>query len=573
MKHMTSEELSAHLDRALTGRAAGEAERHLAACEECRRALAALAAQDASLRPALTHDPGEAYFERFAGRVEDRLRAAGLAGAQARGHGFDLGRFIRSPRALAWAGAAAVVVVGAGLALMTGREVRPPDLRDRDLAGRAQQVAPGGAKQMEAIPPAEMTTREAAPPSAMAGRERSAAAMPKEGAAAPQSQDERAAPGAPVADEERVEPDRTNRPAAPATATTGGRVDRLTAPPAATPLAPGRASPGRAVQVRRNEVGEDVPVRRPGESRPAPPPSPAATGAAKRTGQIRKKLTAEPLKDAKTWVMTESLYPRAAKSESTSSGYSFASPPDASPPGATPLAATPSARTSQTITDEGLAAGEARLCGEVRDAAGRPVAGAQVTVADVGRTATTDARGAFCVSAPAGEHPLSVMAVGFVESRQAVRMGGDEASVRVTLEAVSVLDDKRGAVSGRVPLPRMQATPPGEPRDGYAALPDTLRSVVRAAQQLEASATARRSAGLFDAAAAGWERALLRLEGGPLELETRRHLAEARYRAWEAGPNARRASAAVEALTAYAVRAPAGAEREQATRWLDRVRR
>jgi hypothetical protein len=238
-----------------------------------------------------------------------------------------------------------------------------------------------------------------------------------------------------------------------------------------------------------------------------------------------------------------------------------------------PPAATSSAKTSQTILGDGLVAGEARLCGEVRDAAGRPVAGAQVTVADVGRTATADARGAFCVSAPAGEHPLLVMAVGFVESRQTVRVGGDEASVRVTLEAVSVLDDKRVAVAGRVPLPRMQAAPPGEPRDGYSALPDTLRSRVRAAQQLEVRATARRSAGLFDAAAGGWERALRRLEGGPLELETRRHLAEARYRAWEAGPSARRASAAVEALTAYVVRAPASAARDQATRWLDRVGR
>ncbi|MEK7330367.1 MAG: zf-HC2 domain-containing protein, partial [Candidatus Eisenbacteria bacterium] len=187
MKHLTSEKLSAHLDRALTGHAAEKAERHLAACEECRRALAALVAQDAGLRPALTHDPGEAYFERFAGRVEDRLRAAGLAGAQARGHGFDLGRFIRSPRALAWAGAAAVVVVGAGLALMTGREVRPPDLRDRDLAGRAQQVAPGGAtatgeaRRDQASAPPVAAEREAATPetpAGAAGRERSAAAMP-----------------------------------------------------------------------------------------------------------------------------------------------------------------------------------------------------------------------------------------------------------------------------------------------------------------------------------------------------------------------------------------------------------
>ena len=128
------------------------------------------------------------------------------------------------------------------------------------------------------------------------------------------------------------------------------------------------------------------------------------------------------------------------------------------------------------------------------------------------------------------------------------------------------------AASERFALPGTKSAPPGEPRDHYSSLPDSLRSVVRAAQQLGASASGRRSAALFDAAAGGWERALRRLDGGPLELETRHHLAEARYRAWEAGPNARRASAAVEALTAYVVRAPAGAGREQATRWLDRVK-
>jgi hypothetical protein len=563
VKHLTSDELSATLDRAFTGRVAERAERHLAECEACRGALAALAAQDASLRPALTHDPGEAYFERFADRVEERIRAAGLAGAPAGGQGFDLGRFFRSPRSLAWAGAAAVVVVGAGLALMAGREVRPPDLRDRDLAERAQQVAPDGAKEREVTPPAE-TAPEAAPPSATAGRERDDAARRMKGDAAPQSQEEMVARGASIADEERAEPGALDRRGTRSTVTTGRRVDRLTAPPPATPLAPGLASPGRAVEVQRNEVGEDVPVRRPGDRLSAPPPSPAATGLAE---QFRKKLAAEPLKDAKTLGTTRALSSGAVKSESTSSGFLFASPPTA-----TPLAAPSSSETSQTLAGEGLAVGEGRLCGEVLDAAGRPVAGAQVSVADVGRTSTTDARGAFCLDAPAGEHPLSVMAVGFGASRQTVLVGRDVAAVRVTLEAVSVLGERRGAVSGPVPLPRMQAKPPAEPRDDYAALTDTTRSIVRAAQQLEATATARRSAGLFDAAAAGWERALRRLADGPLELETRRHLAEARYRAWETRPNGRRASAAVEALTAYALRTPAGPEREQATRWLDRVR-
>jgi carboxypeptidase family protein/putative zinc finger protein len=561
VKHLSTEQLSAHLDHALTGRAAEEAERHLVGCAACREALASLAAQDASLRPALTHDPGEAYFESFPARVEARLRASGLAGAQTRGTGFDPGRFLASPRALAWAGAVAVVVVGAGLALMTGREVRPPDLRDRDLSERGQQVAPGGAnaigeKDQSAQAPPAAALEKASPASRadVAGREPGGAAQMKEGTRA--TREELAAP---VADERavRAQKDRSAKAKGAATA------NRFAAPPAVSRQAPGVANPSHAVEVQRNAAGEDAPVR---TEAGAAPLSDATAPSAEQAGQVRKKSAAEPLKAG----AARFLIGGPAKTESTAGASSFAIPSPASSAGAKQLDATTS--TTSKLAIDGLAAGEARLCGEVRDPAGRPLAGAQVTLIDANRTTTTDARGAFCLAAPAGEHALSVMAVGFYDSRQTVRVGGEEAVVRVTLAAVSVMDDKRGAVSGRVPLPRLPATTPAEPRDNYSALPDTVRSVVRAAQVLESGARSRRSASLFDAAAAGWERALKRLPDGPLALETRWHLAEARYHAWEAGPNSRRATAAVDALTAYVARAPAGAERSQATRWLDQVR-
>ncbi len=586
MKHLSGEQLSAHLDHALTGRAAEEAERHLATCDACREALAALAAQDALLRPALTHDPGEAYFESFPARVEARIRASGLAGAQTRGAGFDLGRFFRSPRSLAWVGAAAVVVVGAGLALMTGREVRPPDLRDRDLAERGQQVAPAGPNATgeskadqgaAAAPTATLEKENLESPGDAVGREQGGTGQLKVGAPTSESREAVAKLGATVADEERVFRARDDRSAKSSTA---AGLERLTAPPASTRPAPAAATPSRAVEVQRNEAGEDVPAQRRDGARATPPVSQAAKQAADQVGQVRKKSAAEPLKDAASLGVAKMLYKGPAKTESTSGASSFASPPPENPARATPLdATTPTITTTTTTTTTTqpsppalLAAGEARLCGEVRDAAGRPLSGAQVSLVDIGRTTSTSASGAFCIAAPVGEHPLSVMAVGFRDSRQTVRVGGEESAVRVTLDAVSVMDDKRGAVAGRVPLPRVPATQPAEPRDNYSALPDTVRSVVRAAQQLESGAKSRRSASLFDAAAAGWERALKRLPDGPLALETRWHLAEARYHAWEAGPNTRRATAALEALTAYVVRAQAGAERDQAIRWLDQVR-
>jgi len=112
VNHLTDEQISRRVDGALQGRALAEVEAHLAACAACREALATLVANDEALRPALTHDPGPEYFETFAARVEDRIRAAGLSGAQARERPAAWG----SPRRLAWIGGLAALVVGGAAA-------------------------------------------------------------------------------------------------------------------------------------------------------------------------------------------------------------------------------------------------------------------------------------------------------------------------------------------------------------------------------------------------------------------------------------------------------------------------
>ena len=542
MKHLTDDQLGAYMDGVLKGRDAEAAGRHIAACQPCREALAELATQDESLKSVLTHDPGEAYFESFASRVEERIAEAAASRARPRG-AFDLGRLFRSPRALAWAGGVAVVVVGGGLALMTSRDVLPPALRDKDLAARLERTAPGEVQRaptretgQSSSPVPSPSADEAGPaaPSADAGASARDAAgveasVPERGSGL-DARGQRRAPATSMA-KERGTPDievdgSPARPAVDAKA----RADAFAPPPpsqpSATPAPAGArpASPSRAREVRRNEGGEELSTRRPEEGRGAPPPSPTAASGADRPAQVRKKLFAEPLGAVKT-------------------------------------------------------EDESRLCGEVRDAAGRSIVGAQVVVTDLGRTTTTDATGRFCMSVPKGEHPLSVMAVGYVESRMPVRAGGAEAAVRVTLAAVSALDGNGVLRTGRA-APRAPVATPSqprsetqdEPRDSYSALSDTVRRVVREAQRLSADAARRRSAAHYDFAARAWERALRRLAEGPLEIETRRHLAEARYRAWENGPNARRAQAALEALTAYASRAPAGPERDEAARWLDRVK-
>jgi hypothetical protein len=55
------------------------------------------------------------------------------------------------------------------------------------------------------------------------------------------------------------------------------------------------------------------------------------------------------------------------------------------------------------------------------------------------------------------------------------------------------------------------------------------------------------------------------------EIETRARLAECRFRAWQLGPDARRAERAMDALTSYIVRASVGEKRNLAARWLDSI--
>jgi len=481
VRHLTSEELSAHWDRALTGRRAEEAERHLAACEECREALAALASQDATLRPALTHDPGEAYFEAFAGRVARRIAAPQRTKA-----GWGFGRLFDSPRTLAWVSAAAVLVVGAGVVLMTQREVVPPDLRDRELAGRAHPAEPASPKEAEAPAETESRLRNAAPAPAVGGLKQDFAAPPRDDDAV-RARQEGAGAGATASEEGRL-PSRADQPldgrpesekdkGAPSTSVGGKREGAEIVPRsrqagaanelktfAAAPAAPAPAAPGRAIEVRRNAAGEEVPVRPP----VATPSRPSVT-TPDELAKVRKKLEAEPLRDAferetKGAVSSDGRKPATAALGETPLAPEGAAKSQALP--AAPLASSApsgSVPSLQRPAESGRAAvaGEARKCGVVLDAAGRPVAGAQVALADLGRVTATDGAGHFCLDAPAGEHTLSVMAVGFAPRRQTLRFGGEPVSARIVLDAVPVLEQKR-PLPQRVP-PRMPMRPAPAP--------------------------------------------------------------------------------------------------------------
>lgn len=67
--------------------------------------------------------------------------------------------------------------------------------------------------------------------------------------------------------------------------------------------------------------------------------------------------------------------------------------------------------------------GPAQLRGEVRDDAGRPISGAQVTVSEAEQRAMTSSTGAFAVdSLPAGTQVIDVRAIGFLPMREPVEL-------------------------------------------------------------------------------------------------------------------------------------------------------
>jgi anti-sigma factor RsiW len=164
MSHLTDEQRSALADGALEGDARVAAERHLATCADCRAALAELVAQDRALASSLDHDPGDEYFESFAGRVGGRIRAAGLAGAQAREpEARSLADWFRVPRKLAIVGAVATVVAGAGIVMLSTREMRVAALREPEIESRIEQAAPPASPPSAIHPEARRATPPGSP--------------------------------------------------------------------------------------------------------------------------------------------------------------------------------------------------------------------------------------------------------------------------------------------------------------------------------------------------------------------------------------------------------------------------
>ena len=71
---------------------------------------------------------------------------------------------------------------------------------------------------------------------------------------------------------------------------------------------------------------------------------------------------------------------------------------------------------------------------EIEDADGQPVAGARVTLARISFAIRTDARGRFCVSAPAGAQDLLIEAAGFTSRSEPVRFAPAAPELRIQMQ-------------------------------------------------------------------------------------------------------------------------------------------
>jgi hypothetical protein len=109
--------------------------------------------------------------------------------------------------------------------------------------------------------------------------------------------------------------------------------------------------------------------------------------------------------------------------------------------------------------------------------------------------------------------------------------------------------------------------------EAFDGLPTQPRTLAKNAQRLTALAETMGVAPAWDSAAAEWERVIEGVQGGPLESETRYQVARARFMAWRTGISQKRSSRAVQALDAFLVHAPRGAERDTVQGWLEELRK
>jgi hypothetical protein len=542
-KHLKAQELSAYQDGVLTGMARARAEAHLATCAECRATLERAVGLEHTLAEQLQREPDEKYFHDFASRIEARVHPAGAHKLAAKAPpGDSFWTWLNTPVGMSWAGAVVVLVVGAGVALITVRSIAPGSYGLKAVARTDQVVV---------APPPAQTPGAAGATAALD----SAAAEPKAQAGA----------GGALADQPATPP--------------ANEAEGASGPLAQQQPSDQRAesAPARVMEMKPGPNGESVPVERRVVPAPAPPPNAPADLGSGAPIKVRKNVTAQPLAAGTASKDKQSATTKSVTTKSATSPKREAAPRAA----------------LQAVTSQ--------RCGAVRDASGRPVVGAQLMLVETGSSAQSRADGSFCLDLNAAARTLVVMAVGF-EAQRVTLDPADQGPLTLTLRAVSVVGgaasggvtglenpttssrwvQKPGAATGSTspstggassslnatkPMP----TPVGS-TEAFASLSDSVRVVVLKALQFENDAARAQSAEQYKLTAEEWQRVLKRTQDGPAEGETRFRIAAAYYHAWQLDPTHARSVIALEAISSFVLRAPSGPERDQATMWLGHLK-
>ncbi|MEQ1832853.1 MAG: zf-HC2 domain-containing protein [Candidatus Eisenbacteria bacterium] len=568
MTHLSPEQLSALHDGALAGTDLASAEAHLSACEACRVAMTELAELDASLDAALAHDPGDAYFADFASRVQTRIAAEAAAAevapapvvrpvvpAPRRSPWF-------APRAFGFAGAAAALVVTAGLAWMLfGRTLAPTDLmRANEMRSERSEPAAGAPAESplaeQAVP--EPTMQSAPEPGAQPG----VGTTPERPAVAPFMKD--AVPVSPRPQAARaLGSDERARATAHRQTSTESRTSGSVQPPAANEA------------MTPKLMSEVTGASEPAASGPAATATPAPAAAASPAPPSDARREAEARHDA-----APSTTPRApAAGSAPSSGWgklkAFTQPASPAPALAGGTAKT-RALVGQSLDLQQSAAAIEPACGVVRDSRGTPLGGAQLTLLGATtRSARSAKDGSFCLERPMVGDTLLVMRVGYEPVRLVLV---SSSALALALEPVGTLGSQDGLVAGggetrdRLGSALGARTRAPQP-DVYARESVPLREAVSAARDAAAMAARERTSLAWERAAAAW-RAIGAATTDAASYDARFREIAALREAWLLTPDAAHRERFEQAAAAFVVGTPrALPERATVQRWQQELRR
>lgn len=555
MTHLTDEQLSALHDGALPPADLAAAEAHLVACETCRAALAGLAALDESLDHALGYDPGEAYFADFANRVSARIAAEA---AEAEAPPAVPVRPVRvaprrswwaTPRAFGFAGAAAALLVTAGVAwMMFGRTQAPGDLL------RASTPQPVASQEQSAPPPSAAPGMAESAPGADAARsagpreEEAAKARPK-GVPEPPA---RAREVKTLANGEPV-PVRLTTPVT-TQAESRTQEDAFAGKPAAAPSTP-------------SAPAADAAPERAAAAAPAPAPvSPDARMKQRAAGPAGSESPKPAAESTLGWGNVRSMFRDSAPAPK--SAPSLALPPSSGKDAAT--------RRALDLSEQGVSLTAAPIepaCGVVRDSRGAPVRGALLTLLGARTRSTRSAAdGTYCLDHPVVGDTLIVLRVGF-EPLRFVLVSSE--ALTLSLEPVGTLGSKDGLAFGgsgavRATEPQGGTAPSA---DVYARESATLRAAVAEAREAAAIAARERTPEAWDRAAAHWRAIAAAASGAPSYDAGFRELSALRE-ALALAPTPDRSERFKQAMSAYLAGTPRTLpERSTVQRWQVDLRR